>query len=148
MKYIGFDREEEALLWAKQVLGITEETGFCRAMSAVDSTNNLCFVVVLSNFSPRNIDMHTAARPGRAWATARATVEMFNGVFGYAFDHLRAHRVTGLVRSTNQDAICFDEHLGFTHEGTMRQAYPDADLLLYGFLASEFHSHKWHRKAV
>jgi hypothetical protein len=148
LKFIGFEREDEALLWAKQILGIQGETGLSRAMSAVDPEGEFCFVVVLSNFSARNIDMHTASSGSGEWATSRAAVVMFNAIFQYAFDHLGAVRVTGLVKSTNTDAIQFDEHLGFTHEGTLRQAYPDADLLLYGFLSTEFHEHKWYRKSI
>lgn len=148
MRFIGFDREEEALAWAMNIIEIHGDVGFCRAMSAVDENDAFCFVVVLSNFSARNIDMHTASSGDGIWATSRAAVTMFNAIFQYAFDHLRATRVTGLVKSTNTDAIRFDEHLGFVHEGTMRQAFPDADLHLYGFLSSEFHAHKWYRKPL
>lgn len=145
MRYIGFDREEEAIEWAKQRLGITNEVGLCRAMSAEDKDGKLAFVVILSNFTPRNIDMHTAAVDGAQWASPREIIRMFNSIFGYAFQILGAKRVTGLVKSRNQAARQFDEHLGFKLEGVMREAFEDDDLCLYGFLKQDFTSHPWYR---
>ncbi len=145
MKFIGFDREEDAILWAKDVLGIENPTGFCRALSAVDSEGRFAFVVILSNFTKRNIDMHTAAVCGAQWASPRETLRMFNGVFDYAFVRLKAARVTGLVKSKNEDARRFDEHLGFKLEGVMRAAFDDDDLCIYGFLADDYKSHPWYR---
>ena len=145
MKFIGFDREEDAIVWAKEVLGIENPTGFCRALSAVDTDGRFAFVVVLSNFSKRNIDMHTAAICGAQWASPKEAVRMFNGVFNYAFEQLRASRVTGLVKAGNAGARRFDEHLGFKLEGTMREAFDGDDLCVYGFLASEYRAHPWYR---
>jgi len=145
VKYIGFDREDDAINWAKEVLGIKAPVGFCRAMSTVDDHGEFVFVVVLSNFTPTNIDMHTAAVSGATWATPRASIRMFNEVFGYAFDTLGALRVTGLVKATNKEARRFDEHLGFKLEGTMRKAFAGDDLCIYGFLAEDYAAHPWHR---
>lgn len=144
MKFIGFEREDEAIKWAKSRIGIDGPTGFCRALSAVDAADNLAFVVVLSNFTPRNIDMHTAAVDGAKWASPREGLKLFNEVFHYAFDKLGAVRVTGLVRASNQDARRFDEHLGFKLEGIMRQVFEDDDLCVYGFLKEDFEKHRWH----
>jgi hypothetical protein len=144
MKYIGFDREDEAIVWATTVLSITN-TGFCRALSAVDADGRFVFVVVLSNFTSRNIDMHTAAVAGAHWATPHAFIKMFNDVFAYAFIKLRAARVTGLVKAKNLVAARFDEHLGFKREGLMREAFEDDDLLLYGFLKKDYLDHPWYR---
>lgn len=145
MRYIGFDREEEAIEWAKLRLGINSPVGLCRAMSAEGKDGQLAFVVILSNFTPRNIDMHTAAVEGAQWASPRELVRMFNSIFGYAFLIHNVARVTGLVKGKNQQAIRFDEHLGFKHEGTMREAFVDDDLLLYGFLKKDYIAHPWYR---
>ncbi len=146
LRFIGFEREGEAISWAKEVLGITCPTGLCRAMSCVNKEGEFVFVVVMSNFTSRNVDMHTAATEGSSWATPGAIVAMFNGLFGYVFDTLNAKRVTGLVRKSNAGAVRFDEHLGFKAEGCMREAFPDGeDLLIYGFLKREYESHKWWR---
>lgn len=148
MKYIGFAREEEALVWAQQALGMSREVGFCRALSAVDEYASFVFVVVLSNFTPRNVDMHTAAVPGATWASPRAAVRMFNGIFGCVFDELAAARVTGLVRAKNASARRFDEHLGFKLEGIMRKSFEDDDLCIYGFLKEDYLNHKWYRTPI
>jgi len=145
LKFIGFERELEAVEWAKSVLAITYPTGFCRAISSVDDNGQFVFVVVLSNFSARNVDMHTAAVPGAQWARPKAALRTFNAVFGYAFEHLGLARVTGLVRASNKEARGFDEHLGFRLEGIMRKAFADDDLCVYGFLAEEYRAHSWYR---
>jgi hypothetical protein len=146
MKYIGFDREKEAVEWAKKIIGIDGVTGFARAVSAVDDDGNFVFVIVLSNFSALNVDMHTAAIPGANWARPREILRMFNDLFEFVFDRLKLQRVTGLVRSKNASARRFDEHIGFELEGVMRRAFVDDDLCVYGFLKENFESHKWRRK--
>ncbi len=146
MKYIGFDREKEAVEWAKKIIGIDGVTGFARAVSAVDDAGNFVFVIVLSNFSALNVDMHTAAIPGANWARPREILRMFNDLFEFVFDRLKLQRVTGLVRSKNASARRFDEHIGFELEGVMRRAFVDDDLCVYGFLKENFESHKWRRK--
>lgn len=145
MKFIGFDREEDAILWAKDVLGIENPTGFCRAFSAVDAQGDFVFVVVMSNFSATGADMHTASTGSGKWATSGEIVRMFNGIFGYAFTHLKLTRITGLVAADNDKARRFDEHLGFMLEGTMRKALAGKDLCIYGFLAEDYLNHRWYR---
>lgn len=146
MKFIGFDREDEAVQWAKSVIGITAPTGFCRALSCVDDIGHFAFVVVLSNFGGNNVDLHTAAVEGAKWATPRAFLAIFNTTFDYAFNTLGARRVTGLVKSDNKAACTFDEHIGFVLEGRMRDAFPDGtDCLIYGLLKSEYEKHPMRR---
>lgn len=64
MKFIGFEREMEAIEWAKKRIDIEGDVGFCRAMSTVDGNDDFALVIVFSNFSKRNVDMHTAAVAG------------------------------------------------------------------------------------
>jgi hypothetical protein len=145
MKYIGVEREEEAIDWAKSVLKIENPVGFCRALSAVDSNGDFLFVVVLSNFTETNVDMHTAAVEGAEWASPKEAIRMFRSVFEFAFERFQVLRVTGLVRSKNTAARRFDEHIGFKLEGVMRRAFKDDDLCIYGFLVEDFYSHNWYR---
>jgi hypothetical protein len=145
LRFIGFDREHEAVDWAKSVLGIYGPTGFTRCLSAVDANDQFVFVTVLSGFSRYNIDMHTAAVPGAQWASPKAAIQMFNGVFGYAFEKHKVERVTGLVAASNHKAREFDEHLGFKLEGVMRKAFNGEDLCIYGFLKEDFENHRWRR---
>lgn len=144
MKFIGFEREDEALAWAKEKIGIDGPTGFARAMSAVDNSDNFVLVVVMSNFSPRNIDMHQVMANGGKGFSPRAIKEMFNALFHYIFDQLGAARVTGLVKAKNEKARRLDEHLGFKLEGVMKEAFEDDDLCLYGFLKGDYLAHRWH----
>lgn len=144
MKFIGFEREDEALEWAKNHMQIEGETGFCRAMSTVDNDDKFVLVTVFSNFTPRNVDMQIAIAEGGIKMTRYAFAEIFNAAFGYVFDKLGAARVTGLVKASNTKARRFDEHLGFKLEGIMREAFEDDDLCVYGFLRKDFETNRWH----
>lgn len=141
MRYIGFEREEEAIAWAASRLDCANH-GFCRAMSSVTPEGDFALVVVLSNFTPTNIDVSVVGNPNGRWIRKREFIKMFNSVFGYVFDTLKAKRATGLSRSKNPSRR-FIEWIGFKLEGQMREAFNDDDLCIYGFLAKEFHSHPW-----
>jgi hypothetical protein len=144
MKFIGFDREDEAEEWARKKLQIDAPPSLFRCLSAVDENNKFMCVVVMTNFSGRNIDLNIAISDKRA-PRPRETVRMFNEVFGYAFDKLHAARVTGLLRGSNVDCRRAIKHFGFELEGIMRKSFKDDDLHIYGFLAEEYHNHKWFR---
>ena len=143
MKFIGFDREDEAIVWAKAKIGVDGEVGFCRAMSTVDAEGNFVLVTVFSNFSARNVDMQIAIDANGIKMTRYGFQEIFNAAFGYVFNTLKVARVTGLVRAKNSKARRFDEHLGFKLEGVIREAFEDDDLCIYGFLKSDFDNHRW-----
>lgn len=81
-----------------------------------------------------NVMMHVASNGTRHWMTPAYMAACFK----YPFLCLNVNRVTGLVRSDNQDAQRFDEALGFKHEGVLREAAADGtDLILYGMLKRE-----------
>lgn len=143
MKFIGLDREEAAEAWARAKLGLDTSPEFFRAMAAVDEKNEFVCVVVMTNFSSRNVDLSIAIDKKKV--TPRGTIEMFNGVFGFLFDKLHVARVTGLLRGNNLKAKQLNEHFGFKLEGVMRKAFADDDLHIYGFLAEEYYSHAWRR---
>lgn len=143
VRYIGFDREEEAEKWAREKLNLPEPPEFFRAAAAVDEAGEFVCVVVMTNFTPRNVDLSIAIDKQKV--RPKATIMMFNGIFGFLFDQLGVARVTGLLRGKNTDAIRINEHFGFKLEGIMRKAFPDDDLHVYGFLAEEYHTHAWRR---
>lgn len=143
MRYIGFDREEEAEQWARQKLNLPAAPGFFRAAAAVNEANEFVCVVVMTNFTPRNVDLNIAIDKGKM--TPKATIVMFNAIFSFLFDKLGAARVTGLLRGKNEESRRITEHFGFQLEGIMRKAFPDDDLHVYGFLAEEYHAHAWRR---
>ena len=144
MKYIGFEREDEAIEWAKGRIGIDGPVGFCRALSATDSAGNFTLVIVMSSFTRRNIDVHVATQPDGKGLVPREGLRMFNEVFDFIFNELKAVRVSGLVKAGNTVSRRFVEHLGFVLEGIMREAFEDDDLCVYGFLKKDFEKHRWY----
>lgn len=144
MKYVGFQREDEAEVWVRERLGLAARPSFFRAMSAVDDNDEFVFVVVLTNFSAYNVDINIAMESGKI--TPKQLMVMFNDVFSYLFDKLHMRRATGLTNESNLKARKAIEQFGFTLEGVMRKAAPDGtDLMVYGFLAEEYHNHAWRR---
>jgi RimJ/RimL family protein N-acetyltransferase len=143
MKFIGFEREEEAEAWARARLELENEPSFFRTMSAVDENDEFVCVVVMTNFTQRNIDLSIVI--GGKGLMPKGMLVMFNEVFGFVFDKLHVARVTGLLRGKNTQAKRINEHFGFKLEGVMRKSFADDDLHIYGFLAEDYHSHVWYR---
>tara|TARA_R100001369_G_scaffold9406_1_gene22107 strand:+ start:138 stop:572 length:435 start_codon:yes stop_codon:yes gene_type:complete len=143
MKYIGYKNEEMAEKWARKYLGIKSAPKAFRALSCVDNNDDFVCVILLTNFTKRNIDVNIAANCN--W-TPKSTIMMFNGLFKMIFDELKAVRATALVADSNLVSQKFCEHLGFAKEGTMRKAYEDnEDMHIYGFLNTEYRKHDWCR---
>ena len=143
MRFIGFEREEEAEAWARNKLDLEQAPSFFRAMATVDDDGEFVCVVVLTNFSSRNVDLNIVMDGKKM--TPKGTIVMFNEVFGFVFDKLNVARVTGLLRGKNEKSKNIVEHFGFKLEGVMRKAFADDDLHIYGFLAEDYHSHVWYR---
>ena len=143
MKYIGYEDEEKAEQWARKRLGIKGVPSVFRALSAVDDHGEFACVILLTNFTKRNIDINIAVG---CLLTPKSTIMMFNGLFKMIFDELKAVRSTALVAGSNIASQKFCEHLGFVKEGTMREAYDgDEDMHIYGFLNNEYRKHDWCR---
>ena len=143
MRFIGFEREDEAEAWARAKLELENAPSFFRAMAAVDENDEFVCVVVMTNFTPRNIDLSIVI--GGKGLMPKGMLVMFNEVFGFVFDKLHVARVTGLLRGKNTQAKRINEHFGFKLEGVMRKSFIDDDLHIYGFLAEDYHSHVWYR---
>jgi RimJ/RimL family protein N-acetyltransferase len=143
MRFIGFEREDEAEAWARAKLELENSPAFFRAMSAVDENDEFVCVVVMTNFTQRNIDLSIVI--GGKGLMPKGMLVMFNEVFGFVFDKLHVARVTGLLRGKNTQAKKINEHFGFKLEGVMRKSFIDDDLHIYGFLAEDYHSHVWYR---
>ena len=143
MKYIGYKDEEKAEKWARKHLGIKSAPKAFRALSSVDENGEFVCVILLTNFTKRNIDVNIVADCN--W-TPKSTIMMFNGLFKMIFDDLKAVRTTALVAESNVVSQKFCVHLGFVKEGIMRKAYEDnEDMHIYGFLANEYRQHDWCR---
>ncbi len=143
MRFIGFDREQEAITWARNQLG-AKVPCFCRAVSSVDSSDEFVCVMVLSNFGSDNVDLHVASKRG-SWITSQEFIRMYNFILHYVFDTLKALRATALIREDNTKARSFVSKLGFTQEGLMRKAFNGDNLCIYGILKEDFENHKWYR---
>lgn len=140
MKILRFERNDEAVAWAKQIIGIDGMTGDVTTVSLVDDADAFLAVTVFSAYTGTNIDMHIAARPKSHWLSR----SYFNAAFELPFLVLEVPRVTGLIRAENLDAQRFVSRLGFQYEGRMRKAFPDGgDLVLYGLLREEYLKHPW-----
>jgi RimJ/RimL family protein N-acetyltransferase len=135
-----FERNAEAVAWAKKVIGIDGMTGDVFTVSLVDDEDKFLAVTVFSAYTGINVDMHIAARPKSHWLSR----SFFNASFEVAFNALQVSRVTGLIRAENLKAQRFVTRLGFQFEGRMRKAFPDGgDLVLYGLLREEYLKHPW-----
>ena len=143
MRFIGFEREDEAEAWAREKLELENAPSFFRTMSAVDENDEFVCVVVMTNFTSRNIDLSIVI--GGTGLMPKGMLVMFNEIFGFVFDKMHVARVTGLLRGKNTQAKRINEHFGFKLEGVMRKSFIDDDLHIYGFLAEDYHSHVWYR---
>jgi len=140
VKILRFERKDEAVAWAKKVIGIDGMSGDVTAVSLLDDNGDFLAVTVFSAYTGTNIDMHIAARPKSHWLSR----SFFNASFELPFRVLEVPRVTGLIRAENLDAQRFVSRLGFQYEGRMRKAFPDGgDLVLYGLLREEYLKHPW-----
>tara|TARA_R100001015_G_C4623462_1_gene181274 strand:+ start:1664 stop:2104 length:441 start_codon:yes stop_codon:yes gene_type:complete len=145
MKYIGYKKEDEAEKWARNRLGVKSAPDVFRALSSVKNNGEFACVILLTNFTKRNIDINIAAE-GKTWATPKNTILMFNGLFKMVFDELKAVRATALIAESNQACINLVKHVGFVKEGVMRKAYEDNENMhIYSILENEYRQHDWCR---
>lgn len=144
MKYVGDINEEAAEAWARSRLGLKQAPDVFKAISSVDDMGEFACVILLTNFTKRNIDLNIAGEKG--WAQPKLCIDLFNGVFSTVFNKLKAVRATALIGESNLASQRFVTHLGFKKEGTMRKAYDnDENMHIYGFLKEEYMSHDWCR---
>ena len=127
---ILFGHDVGVARWAANELGI-EGFGACTALGVV-LEDNLIAGVVYHNYRDTNIEMSIATLSPR-WAS-RNTLFC---IFAYPFNQLGVKRVTCLIDTLNESCINLVERLGFTHEGTLREAHPNGDAEIYGMLKAE-----------
>ncbi len=72
-------------------------------------------------------------------------------LFGYAFNELNLNRIEGSAMADNRQAMALNKLIGFTIEGTMRQAvYAGGkyhDLLMLGMLKEDFEKRHQRRRS-
>ncbi len=117
--------------FAATILGSVPSEG--DAAIGLEEDGELIAAVIFDMYNGASIAMHVAAVPGARWMTR----EYLAVCFRYPFVQLKVRKIIGLVSSANRQAQRFDEHLGFVLEGTLKDAHPDGDLLLYSMSSEQ-----------
>lgn len=128
MSTLIYGQEDRLLAWAQERLGVT----FRRDAYTIglERDGRLCAVVVYDTFGPADCCMHIASDGSGKWMTK----DLLVSAFAYPFIQLGLRRVTAMVPANNEQAIRFDEHLGFVREGYHPNALPDGDVVSLGML--------------
>ena len=114
-----FDQKVRVAHWvAHKVEQETVWTG-CYAMG-VEIDRTIVAGIVFEGWNGSNAMCHVAIDK-----TGRHVVELLRHAANYAFAENNLNRITGLVESTNREALRFDKHIGFEHEFTMPKAGRD-----------------------
>lgn len=87
----------------------------------VERDGELIAGIVVNNFNGANATVHIAL-------TKTLPRDFLHVCFEYLFVQCNLKRVTGLVPSSNQKALKFDKHIGFTEEFVMKDGHPDGDM--------------------
>lgn len=130
---IVFDERERFGEWARARIPHVHSWGEWYQAIGLERDGEIVAACIFNLYSTSDIAMHIASIPGGRWMTK----SYLRAVFEYPFLQLGVRRVTGYVPAKNFAAQRFDEHIGFTLEGLMREALPDDDVLLYGMLKRE-----------
>ena len=124
LEIFGFDRYGKPLF---------QTLGFSRG------GETLCVFIVYQYASP-NIFIAFASKSPR-WASK----ENLRALGVWVFEDLGCDRMTSLTEKRNKRSRKFQEGVGFKHEGKLRRATDNDDLIIYG-LTKEDHK-LWLRKA-
>lgn len=83
--------------------------------------------VLYDNYNGANIHATIAGTEGKNWLTR----EFIRVMFDYPFRQLKVKRITVVIADDNARSIALAEHLGFSREATLVDAYPTGNLLIY-----------------
>lgn len=81
--------------------------------------------VIYQGYTGRSIEMHVAGVPGY-WLSKT----MLWICFDYPFNQLLCSKAFALIPSSNSLSIDFAKRLGFSQETTVKEVYPDGDLVV------------------
>jgi hypothetical protein len=124
LELFGFDRNGEPMF---------EALGFSR------DGEMLC-VCVAYQYTRPNVFMAFAAKSPR-WASR----ENIKALGIWIIEGLKCNRVTTLTAKHNKRSRRFQEGIGFKHEGKLRKATNNDDIIIYGLTKTDHHA--WLRKA-
>lgn len=127
---IIYGEDERCLRWASERLGGIEFRYDAKAIGS-ERRGELVAVCVFDTFSANDCQMHIASDGSRRWLTREFLVH----AFAFPFIQCNLNRVTGMVAANNNDAIRFDERLGFRREGYHPLAGSNGeDIISFGLL--------------
>lgn len=84
---------------------------------------NILAVAGYDSFNGASVHVHIAIE-------GKINREFLWYIFHYPFVELKAKKLIGVVKSSNQKALKFDKHLGFIEEATIKDAAPCGDLVI------------------
>lgn len=93
----------------------------------MESDGKLIAGVVFNDYNGANICMHVASDLSRSWMNK----EFLWFCFYYPFEQAKVKRITTVVAESNEAAIKFNRHIGFTEETRLKDAHPDGDLIVF-----------------
>lgn len=131
MATLIYGQEERLLPWAQKLTGVKFRDD--AKTIGIERDGEIRAVTVFDNFGETDCNMHIASDGSKAWMSK----QLLLASFAYPFVQCGFLRVTGLVPADNEDALRFDEHLGFVREGYHPKAGPGGkDLVSMGLLRS------------
>lgn len=113
--------------WVMERVGAKWFPGSGTTIGLEDEDGNVIAGIVYENCNSENCFFHIAAIEGRRWGTR----EFLYYAFAYPFLQLGCNRVTGMVASTNKDAVNLNIRLGLELEALLYGAVPNGHLLIY-----------------
>lgn len=124
-----YGQEDRLLPWAQERIGVDFRKD--AKTLGLEKDGVIVAVVVFDNFSDYDLSMHIASDGSKLWLNKALLISAFS----YPFIQLGLPRVTGMVPAENEDALRFDEHLGFVREGYHPKAGPGGkDLISMGMM--------------
>ena len=127
MRYFVFNRPDIIAPWVWDRAGGTYNPNGDVSIGLAENGRLIAGVVYESYHPGASVAMHVAAEPGKIWAN----YDNLKVWFEYPFKQLGVNKVIAPVRSTNEHACRFNEHLGFILEARVSEAIPDGDLWIY-----------------
>jgi hypothetical protein len=97
-----------------------------------DTTGELLGGVIFDGYTRNCIFVHQAGFDKR-WMTR----DLLWVVFDYAFNQLGCAKVCGTIPSSKPDLLAFNKRLGFKVETSIKDAYPDGDMLILSMERAE-----------
>jgi len=88
--------------------------------------------VMFDGYNGSSIQIHVALDPN-----GRMTREWLYVLFDYAFRQLKVKKLIGIVDSTNEAALRFDKHIGFSEEHVIKDAGKYGDLCILSMTPSQ-----------